>query len=63
MNSYLEKGSNLMEVSHWIEQARNYIEAGYRDAPPNEGTYKYILPFIHNSWAGKLAHIYPKTKD
>ena len=38
--SYLEKGSNLMEVSHWIEQAQNYIEAGYRDAPPDEGTYK-----------------------
>ena len=61
--SYLEKGSNLMEVSHWIEQARNYIEAGYRDAPPDEGTYKYILPFIHNSWTGKLAHIDPKTKS
>ena len=36
--SFLEKGANLMEVSHWIEQARNYIEAGFKDPPPNEGT-------------------------
>ena len=61
--SFLEKGSNLMEVSHWIEQARNYIEAGFKDSPPDEGTYKYIQPFIHSFWAGKLAHINPKTQS
>ena len=27
--NFLEKGSNLMEVLHWTEQAKNYIEAGY----------------------------------
>ena len=61
--NFLEKSSNLMEVLHWTEQARNYIEAGYRDTPPKEGTYKYILPFIHSFWAGKLAHINPKSQD
>ena len=45
--SFLEKGANLMEVTHWIDQARNYIEAGFKDPPPNEGTYKYITPYIH----------------
>ena len=46
-----------MEVSHWIEQARNYIEAGFKDPPPDEGTYKYIAPYIHSFWAGKLLHL------
>ena len=32
--SFLEKGANLMEVLLWIEQARNYIEAGFKDPPP-----------------------------
>ena len=60
--SFLEKGANLMEVSHWIEQARNYIEAGFKDPPPDEGTYKYIAPYIHSFWAGKLLHLNPKTQ-
>ena len=34
---FLEKESNLLEVIHWIKQARNYIIAGYRDAPPKTG--------------------------
>ena len=36
--NFLEKGSNLMEVLHWTRQAKNYIEAGYRDIQPKEGT-------------------------
>ena len=40
--SFLEKGSNLMEVSHWIELARNYIEAGYRDSPPALTNTSYL---------------------
>ena len=31
---FLEKESNLLEVLHWIKQARNYIIAGYRHTPP-----------------------------
>ena len=61
--SFLEKGANLMEVSHWIEQARNYIEAGFKDPPPEEGTYKFLAPYIHSFWAGKLLHLNPKTQS
>ena len=39
--SFLEKGANLMEVSHWIEQARNYIEAVWVEEFP--GIDNYIL--------------------
>ena len=60
--NFLEKGSNLLEVLHWIKQARNYIEAGYRDAPPKEGTYKYLIPFIHSTWANALEKYEPERK-
>ena len=51
-----------MEVLHWTEQAKNYIEAGYRDAPPKEGTYKYLIPFIHSNWANALEKYDPERK-
>ena len=59
--SFLEKGANLMEVALWIEQARNYIEAGFKDPPPEEGTWKYLAPYVHSFWAGKLIHLNPKS--
>ena len=59
--SFLEKGANLMEVAHWIEQARNYIEAGFKDPPPEEGTWKFLAPYVHSFWAGKLIHLNPKS--
>ena len=59
---FLEKDSNLLEVLHWIKQARNYIEAGYRDAPPKEGTYKYLIPFLHSSWSNALEKYDPERK-
>ena len=41
--SFLEKGANLMEVLLWNEQARNYIEAGFKPRPPpEEGTWIYL---------------------
>ena len=43
---FLEKEANLLEVIHWIKQARNYINAGYRDAPPKTEMYKYLLPLL-----------------
>ena len=51
---FLEEDSNLLEVLHWIKQARNYITAGYRDTPPNEGTYKYLILFLHSNWSNAL---------
>ena len=51
-----------MDVLHWTRQAKNYIEAGYRDAPPKEGTYKYLIPFIHSNWANKLEKYDPERK-
>ena len=51
---YLEKEANLLEVKHWIQQAKNYIEAGYKDCPPEKGVYKYLLPLLHHTWAKSL---------
>ena len=51
---YLEKETNLLEVKHWIQQAKNYIEAGYKDCPPEKGVYKYLLPLLHHTWAKSL---------
>ena len=48
---FLEKEANLLEVKNWIQQAKNYIEAGYKDCPPEKGVYKYILPLLHHTWA------------
>ena len=59
---FLEKESNLLEVLHWIKQARNYITAGYRDTPPNEGTYKYLIPFLHHNWSNALEKYDPDKK-
>ena len=59
---FLEKESNLLEVLHWIKQARNYITAGYRDTPPNEGTYKYLIPFLHSNWSNALEKYDPDRK-
>lgn len=52
----------MLDVLHWTRQAKNYIEAGYRDAPPKEGTYKYLIPFIHSNWANKLEKHDPERK-
>ena len=52
-----------MEVALWIEQARNYIEAGFKDPPPEEGTWKYLAPYVHSFWAGKLIHLNPKSQS
>lgn len=46
---YLEKEANLLEVIHWIKQAKNYINVGYRDAPPKKEVYNtfyhyYTIP-------------------
>ena len=51
---YLEKESNLLKVKHWIQQAKNYIEAGYKDSPPEKGVYKYLLQLLHHTWAKSL---------
>ena len=37
MPKYLEKDANLLEVRSWIQQTKNYIEAGYKDSPPKRG--------------------------
>ena len=34
---YLEKDANLLEVRNWIQQTKNYIDAGYKDSPPKKG--------------------------
>ena len=60
---FLEKESNLLEVLHWIKQARNYIIAGYRDAPPKEGIYKYLIPFLHHTWSNALEKYDPDNKS
>ena len=60
---FLEKESNLLEVLHWIKQARNYIIAGYRDTPPKEGIYKYLIPFLHSTWANALEKYDPDNKS
>ena len=59
--SFLEKGANLMEVLLWNEQARNYIEAGFKDPPPEEGTWRYLAPYVHSFWSGKLIPLNPKS--
>ena len=50
----MEKEANLLEVKHWIQQAKNYIEAGYKDCPPEKGVYNYILPLLHHTRAKSL---------
>ena len=60
--SHLEKCANLMEVLIWSEQARNYIEAGFKPRqPPKEGTWIYLSPYIHSSWASTLIPLNPKS--
>ena len=60
--SHLEKDANLMEVLIWSEQARNYIEAGFKPRqPPEEGTWIYLSPYIHSSWASTLIPLNPKS--
>ena len=59
---FLEKESNLLELIHWIKQARNYIIAGYRDAPPKTGIYKYLLPLLHHTWSKALEKYDPDNK-
>ena len=51
---FLDKESNLLEVLHWIKQAKNYKTAGYRETPPNEGTYKYLITFLHSNLCNAL---------
>ena len=59
--SHLEKDANLMEVLLWSEQARNYIEAGFKPRPPpTEGTWIYLAPYVHSSWANTLTPLHPK---
>ena len=48
---FLEKEANLLEVKNWIQHAKNYIEARYKDCPPEKGVYRYILPLLHHTWA------------
>ena len=60
---FLEKESNLLEVIHWIKQARNYINAGYRDAPPKTEIYKYLLPLLHHTWSKALEKYDPDNKS
>ena len=33
---YLEKDANLLEVRNWIQQTKNYIDARYKDSPPEK---------------------------
>ena len=51
---YLEKEANLLEVRNWIQQTKNYIEAGYNDSPPKKGIYKYMMPLLHHSWTTSM---------
>ena len=50
----LEKGTNVLEVQSWIIQVTNWIEAGFKDSPPQTGVYKYIMPLLHDSWIAAL---------
>ena len=51
-----------MEVKNWIQQAKNYNEAGYKDCPPDKGVYKYILPLLHHTWEKSLKNTYPYNR-
>ena len=53
----LEKGTNVLEVQSWIIQVTNWIEAGFKDSPPQTGVYKYIMPLLHDSWIAALKQI------
>ena len=44
----LEKGTNVLEVQTWIEQVTNYIEAGFKDGPPDTGVFKFIMPLLND---------------
>ena len=60
---YLEKEANLLEVKHWIQQAKNYIEAEYKDSRPEKGVYKYLLLLLHHTWTKSLdkSDLYNRT--
>ena len=48
---FLEKDANLLEVKNWIQQIKNYLDAGYKDSPPKKDasvtSYMDNLPTKH----------------
>ena len=60
---YLEKDANLLEVRNWIQQTKNYIDAGYKDSPPKKGVYKYMMPLLHHTWTTSLQNIDPNNRS
>ena len=58
----LEKGTNVLEVLTWVEQVTNYIEAGYKNDPPDTGVFKFISPLLSDCWIQPLKQIRPETK-
>ena len=60
--SKLEKGTNVLEVQSWIVQVTNWIEAGFKDSPPDTGVYKYIMPLLNDSWIAALKQIKPESR-
>ena len=58
----LEKGTNVLEVLTWVEQVTNYIEAGYKNDPPDTGVFKFISPLLSDCWIQPLKQIRPETR-
>ena len=58
----LEKGTNVLEVLTWVEQVTNYIEAGYKNDPPDTGVFEFISPLLSDCWIQPLKQIRPETK-
>ena len=41
----------------------NWIEAGFKDSPPQSGIYKYIMPLLHLSWRAALQQLQPESRN